>query len=502
MKRLLISLFILPTAAYPQANRLWEDVLYSTTATGVVSSGENAPFWLTNNKYGISTIKNNFGYLRAGISRDTQKNDSLRLWKIGYGADLIVPLGMESDFILQQLYADLQWRNLRLSIGQKERLLELKNQQLSSGGMTSGINSRPLPQVRVEIPDFIPIKGTGNWLAIKAHLAFGWYTDAKWQKKFNDGNVWSPYTKGSKYHSKALFLRIGNTDKLPLTLTGGLEMSCQFGGEAWNLMDRADHDDPDFSSYQDLSDGWKSYWHALTFSGQDTNDGDYANVAGNHLGSWHVRMDYSDHGWKAGFYMEHFFEDHSQLFWQYGWKDMLYGLELSVPKNRLVSTLLYEHIGTMDQSGGIYHDSSAGLDVQMSGLDNYYNNHIYGAWQHAGFVIGNPLIISPIYNKNGFLHVFHNRIRANHFGISGNPHESISWRMLVSTEKSYGTYNYPLTDPLRGTYWMAEATYSPAFAHGLGVTLSYAQNHGELLGNGKGGMISVSYTGKTKKKQR
>ncbi|MGM9678631.1 MAG: capsule assembly Wzi family protein [Bacteroidaceae bacterium] len=500
MKSLLILACSLPLCAFPQASRLAEDVSYGATITGVACKGTHSPFFLSNNKYGLGTPENNFGYLRTYIGREAEA-DSLRNWKIGYGADIVVSANLESSFILQQLYADLQWKNLRLSIGQKERPPELKNLHLSSGAMTTGINTRPLPQVRLEIPDFVDIRCTKGWLAFKGHLSFGWYTDGKWQKEFNNGNIWSPYTRHSKYHSKALYLRIGNEAKFPLTLSGGLEMCCQFGGEAWNLRDRADHDDPNFSSHQDLNDGWKNYWQALTFSGEDVNDGDYMNVAGNHLGSWHARLDYKGKGWSSAFYLEHFFEDHSQLFWQYGWRDMLYGVEINLPRNKFVSTIVYEHIGTMDQSGPIYHDKSENMNFQISGIDGYYNNHIYGAWQHAGFVMGNPLLISPIYNQNGVLRVLHNRIRAHHIGISGNPLQGLSWRFVISTEKSYGTYDDPLIDPLRGTYFLTEATYRPKFARGLGITLSYAHDGGKLLGNSNGAMLSISYTVKTARKE-
>ena len=490
-------LAVLPFAANAQTSRLGEGVVYSADITAAAGSGSAAPFWFTNNRYGLGTDRTSYGFVRAAVGRDVMC-DSLRRWKVGYGADLVVARNMNSNFVVQQLYTDIQWRKIRLTIGQKEFPLELKNQRLSSGGMTSGINARPIPQIRLEYPHFVDIKGTCGWLAMKGHISFGWYADGVWQRQFNNGNKWSPYTRHSKYHSKALFARVGNKDKFPLFLTCGLETSSQFGGEAWNLADRADHNDPDFSPYQNLNDGFLSYWHAFTFSGSDVNDGNYANVAGNHLGSWHMRLDYKGKAWGAGFYFEHFFEDHSQLFWQYGWKDMLYGAEITFPRNRFVSGIVYEHIGTMDQSGPIYHDRSENLDVQISGVDNYYNNHIYGAWQHAGFVMGNPLLLSPLYNHNGALRVQHNRIRAHHAGLAGNPADGIEWRVLVTTEKSYGTYDLPLKHPLRGTYCLAEVSYAPRFAKGVKATVSYACNRGKLLGKSNGAMISLTYSGRTK----
>ena len=84
------------------------------------------------------------------------------------------------------------------------------NPTLSSGGLTSGMNARPIPQVRFEVPDFWTIPGTGNWLALRGYIGYGMYTDNKWQRDFVGGTK-SIYSKNSLYHTKAGFLRIGNT---------------------------------------------------------------------------------------------------------------------------------------------------------------------------------------------------------------------------------------------------------------------------------------------------
>jgi hypothetical protein len=256
---------------------------------------------------------------------------------------------------------------------------------------------------------------------------------------------------------------------------------------------------------QNLLNGFKSFWNALIPGGGDSNDGDiYSNREGNQLGSWHLRFDYHGKGWSAAAYLEHFFEDQSQMFWQYGWKDMLYGVEINLPKNPFLSSVVYEHIGTMDQSGAIYHDKTANMPEQISGCDQYYNHHIYGAWQHSGYVMGNPLLSSPIYNDRfGMSHnimVYHSRINAHHIGLSGQPTEEWGWRLLYTHEKSLGSYNAPTPDPQKANYLLAEVTYKPNWVKGLGITASYGHNDGEILGSSNGGMLSVSYSGLFNKK--
>lgn len=495
MKRNL-TLIVLCIAALPtlaQISRLGIGVQYDAAMQATAGKGNAAPFWFTNNRYGLGTEENNSALLRAGIHRNAEA-DSLRKWRIGYGLDLVGAVNHDSHFVVQQLYADFQYKAIRLSVGQKERPMELRSQRLSSGTMTSGINARPLPQVRLELPDFWTIPRTKGWLALKAHIAYGMHTDNGWQDNFTKGA--SLYTHNSLYHSKAGFLRIGNTEKFPLTLTGGLEMSAQFGGEAWNLKDRID--DPNYSTFsphQQLPHGIKAFWHAFIPGGSDASDGNYANSEGNQLGSWHLRLDYHGKGWQVGAYAEHFFEDHSQMFWQYPWKDMLYGIEARLPKNPAVTGIVYEHLRTTDQSGPIYHDITATLPDGIYGIDNYYNHQVYGGWQHAGFGMGHALLLSPLYNQNSRITFLHNRVRAHHVGISGQPTGEIGYRVLYTHEKSWGTYSAPLIDPQKADFLMLEATYAPRQVKGLTVSAAYGQNWGRLLGSDKGAMLTVAYSG-------
>lgn len=496
--------------ASAQVSRLGEDIEYKGELSGQFGSGDFTPFWQSSNRYGLSSVENNSGYLRAAIRRDTDA-DSTRSWRIGYGADLVAPLGYDSHFIVQQLYGDVRFRDaLQLSVGQKERPLEMKNDLLSTGGLTTGISARPLPQVRLEFgPDYYTFRRTKGWIAMKCYLAYGWYTDNGWQRDFNAGNTKYIYTANSLYHTKAAFLRVGNTEKFPLQLGFGFEMSSQFGGEAWNVRDRVDHNTgTPLDPHQTMNSGLKGYWNAFIPGGNDANDGDYSNVEGNQLGSYQLRLDYKGKGWSLGLYGEHYFDDHSQMFFQYAWKDMLIGVEAQLPKNPVVSGIVYEHLRTTDQSGPVYHDATANLPISIAGIDNYYNHHVYGAWQHAGFGMGSPLIISPAYNRNGRipggdgrLYCYDNRITANHIGISGQPTDELGYRLLFTHERSLGNYDAPRQDPVVGRFFLVEASYSPHQVPGLALTASYGQNSGELLGNSKGGMLTVSYSGWINKKK-
>ena len=476
----------------PQIKRLGEDVQYGASIRGTFGNDDKAPFWFTNNRYGLGTLKDNTVLARIYIKRDVEA-DSLRVWRLGYGADLASGYGNQCKFNLQQAYLDVQWKMLRLSMGQKERPSELKDEELSTGGMTLGINARPLPQVRLELPDFWTVPGTKGWFAIKAHIAYGWFTDNKWQQSI--AGTRNSYTRNSYFHSKALLMKIGNEDRFPLTLRWGLEMACQFGGRGYNIVG--------YSGERMEQQGIKlggNIWKAFVPSGSDVNDDAFSNAAGNHVGSWHVRLDWAGKGWSVGGYMDHLFEDHSQLGMQYGfWKDMLLGIEVNLPKNPYVSGVVYEHLGTMNQSGPIYHDATPENPQQISAKDIYYSHHVYGSWQHAGFVIGNPLIISPMYNKylgaRNDLHNYFNRVNAHHVGLKGNPTDWLSWRALYTYEKNLGSYDRPVMDPLKGHFLLLEAIYRPDWLKGLSLAAAYGHNSGSLLGNVNGAMMTVAWDG-------
>lgn len=502
MKNVIIVVYVLFFNALcikAQISFLSKNIQYEFSMQGTAGGGDNAPFWFTNNRYGLGTTENFGGLARVALWR-TPEVDSLRMWRIGYGIDLASPINAENSyFCIQQAYADIEWKMLCLSLGQKERSSELKNPYLSTGGMVLGMNSRPLPQIRLEMPDFWTIPGTKDILSFKAHIAYGWYTDNRWQRKFN-AETNNAYTSGSMFHSKALFVKLGNKNRFPLEVTGGLEMACQFGGTGWNLRHYTGE------SMEQSVDLGGNLWTALIPGGGDVNDENYANAAGNHIGSWHLRLDWLQKQWGMGVYMEHMYEDHSQMFFQYGWKDMLLGLEVKLPQNPFVSSIVYEYNTTMHQSGPIYHDKTEENQQQISARDDYYNNHVYGSWQMGGFVIGNPLLLSPIYNtyfnQTGNMVLMHNRVRVHHIGLLGRPSEEWSWRILYTHHYSLGKYIMPVDDPCSANYILVEASYSPKWCRGLSFAASYGHNDGNLLGNSNGAMLAVRFGGWLNRAQR
>lgn len=494
MKRLLYLTILLASSLFVPAQSLTRGILYRVESGATRSNGEShAPFWLTSNRYGFLSTLPNSGYLRASLSRPASA-DSLRAWQHSYGIDLAVAYNHTSSLIVQQAYYDISWRKMQLSIGSKERPSALKNPLLSSGGLTFGMNARPIPQVRFEVPEYIAIPGTRGWLHVKGYLGYGLYTDNHWQKDFIARG--QRYTLNALHHAKAGFLKIGDEQRFPLYFEGALEMATQFGGHAYNVTwGRKETVTEDFR----LGNGIKDFFKAFIPLGGDPTDGEgYANASGNHLGSWHFALTYAPANWKIRAYYEHFFEDHSMMFLDYGWQDGLAGLEITIPQNPFVHTFLYEFMNSKDQAGPVYHDHTPQIPDQISAVDNYYNHTLYPGWQHWGMSQGTPFILSPIYNLDGTnrIQFTHNRVQSHHIGICGTPISGLSYRLLLSHSKHWGNYNIPLLDTREQSSGLFEVSYAPTrWAKGCQLTAAMAYDHGTVLGNNWGGMISLRKCG-------
>jgi len=473
-----------------KAQNLGAGLSLQAEVSGKASSGSMAPLWLSANRQGTVSPYDNSAYERVGAIRPLLA-DSARLWQRGYGLDLLLSQNAISPFIIHQAYFDVRYKKVTLTVGAKEQCIDLRNNRLTSGGLSTGINAHPIPQVRITV-DYFSFPWTRGWWKWRGRIAYGTTTDGSWQRDFSREG--SKYTSNVLYHEKALYWKFGKetATRCPLTFEIGIQMFTLFGGTVYNMTVRNTPHPAGIKLPQNL----RAFWEATTESGSDFTDFPESNSLGNTLGSYNMRLAW--HGrtaggktWQVGAYFERYFEDQSMMTLQYGIQDHLVGLDAQLPANPYLSAVVLEHLSTRDQSGAVYHDKTRSIPDKMNGRDNYYNHNIYSGWQHWGMGIGHPLLTSPAYNADHTVCFKNNRVKAWHLGLSGDPTPRLRWRLMLTLTENWGTYDVPFREKYLQQYYLAEADWHPAFAPGWSGTLGLGIDHGDVLGNSFGAQLTV-----------
>lgn len=471
-----------------QAREYGDSLRYRGEVGATFATGEHTPFWMASDQYGFASTKKNNGWLRAGIFHDMDRS---KRFSWGAGVDLGVAYNFETVFIPQQIYAEVKYRCLDAMLGQKEIGDEFIDSELSSGGLTNSRNARPIPQLRIGIFDYADFWGCKGWFAVKGYIGYGIFTDNHWTKNWTGPN--SQYTINDYYCTRAIYFRFGDKRQFPLVGELGMKMDSQFGGVRYSAVD-ADGKREEYRNPNNL----KAWIKGLIPMGgsASTLAGEQTNVEGNYLGNWSFALGwYSPDGWSVRAYYEHFFEDHSMMTFDYAWKDGLWGIQAKLPSNPFVTEAVVEYLNTKDQSGPVYYDHTPSLDFQVSGRDSYYNNYIYTSWSNYGQAIGNPLVISPIFNPDGILRFRHNRVEAFNIGLRGNPTPQIDWKVRLATISSWGSYSLATPKVMHDVSFLAKVNWHPQRLKGWEGSLSVAFDNGPLIGKNFGVGISISKTG-------
>lgn len=461
-----------PTAVQAQSGLQRQNLSSFVEYGASLHTGENTPLWQVSNRHGLSSIDNNT-YLRGGAFYV----DTIRNWRLEGGVDMAVASGFTSTFVLQQAYADVRYKWLGLFAGSREIGSPLLNQQLSSGGLTWSGNARPIPQIGVGVPEYIQVLPR---LALKAEISYGWFTDNNYQKHQVGEGYW--YTKSIKYHHKSGFLRIG-VPQGRWQLDLGFSMDVQFGGYKSAGMDAGD-----------LGNSWKDYFKVLIPSRGDESspEGEQIAFQGNSMGSEHIRMTYRHDDFSLSAYLENYYDDLTGMGKRNGF-DGLWGIEYKSGRRQAINGFVVEYYQTTHQSGPMH-----GLDYSVvektTGADDYYNNDWYPGWVHWGMAIGNPLIASPIYNKDGDMTFKYNRIRAIHLGWSGDISSEWTYLAKLSYNKTWGTPFKPIPDILENFSTFASFFYAPRKWKGWCFETSVAFDFGEIYGDNLGCQLKVHKT--------
>lgn len=464
-------------------------------------SGDFAPYYIGSNVHG--TVNGPLGaYERASIDKAIDKSQRFS-W--GFGADLIAggakgvayerydePSGTWSkhtlglaNIWLQQLYAEVKYRGVHLTVGPREYESELLDSRLSSGDISFSGNTRPMPGFRAGFIDFQDVPLTNGWLQIEGQVGYARMIDADWaDKHFN--RYTGHYTTGLWYNYKRCYFRTKPSQ--PLSLTIGMQATAQFSGDTQYYRGgvKSELIKHPFSLKYALK-------MMLPMAGEDY-------YPGSHNGSWDVKVRYRlASGTEISAYYQSPWEDGSGIGKLNGF-DGLWGLEYrnAEPQSAL-SAAVIEYIDFTNQSGPIHWDpvDVPGTDLlsHTTGMDNYYNNNLTNGYAYYGMSIGSPMIISPYYNLRGQNNFICTRMRGIHLGAEGRICAQLGWRALWSWRKGWGNYNLPFIEPRTDTSMMVECVWQPQSMPRLKVKGQLAFDAGSLYGDNVGALVSVTYTG-------
>ena len=486
-----------PYILEPQAFAMkWKAEVMANTGKGSL-----APSYMASNRHGIITQGDNLLARAAAWKPMT----TVSRFSYGFGIDMLGGVSSSTPYMrynaseakwgsvsrrppyvwLQQLYGEVKFRGVFLTVGMKEHGSALLDQRLSSGDLVESGNSRPIPEVRAGFIDFQDIPFTRGWVQIQGEISYGKMMDNKWLR--NHYNYYDYHlNQGALYTYKRCYFR--TKPSMPLSVTVGMQVGAFFGGTT------AYYDNGRLSRSETYSRSPRQFIKMLI-----PTDGGVDYYAGSSLGSWDIMFRYNfKNGYTLKAYLQKPFEDGSGIGFLNGF-DGIWGLELKTGGKGLVTGAVVEYLDFTNQSGPLHWDyeDHPGSDLKgvAQGADNYYNNAAYNSYANYGMNIGSPVLRSPIYNTDGFPGVLHNLVRGFHAGVEGQIMPNLSYRLLGGYRRSWGTPFYPLTGSIHTTSAMLEGSYSVESVKGLDVGVQLAFDYGKLYGKNVGALVSVTYRG-------
>jgi hypothetical protein len=401
------------------------------------------------------------------------------------------------EFALKSIIYNNKWNKSLIQIGYLSKKIndyELKvgrwsekltsESILSTGSLIRGNNTIPIPQITFLLPNYKKIQILKTQFFIKGGYSHGWLSKGS-------------YIKAPFLHEKYFYLKKHFNNQVELEV--GIFHEAIWGGQTieYGLQPQ------NFSDYLRVVFGQSG--------SKDAYLGEQINVLGNHLGIWDVSIKKIYHSKQYKFYFQHPFEDKSGAF-QYFFDELkqfkisknsfdgLFGFELIHKDRKLFSTLVYEYLNTMHQSGSL----SASKSDSTYGRDNYFNHYIYqSGWTYKNKIIGNPLFSVGNSKSKNQIYIINNRIKSHHIGVSGYLKSNLRYKILLTKSKNYGTYDdrenftgnekkYQFYNSLNQTSALFQFDFIQ-FMKKIDIQISYAIDRGSFLKDSDGFQLSINY---------
>ena len=411
MKCLNILVFLFPLIVFSQEF----DISGKAEAKAILSNENENPFWFhTNTNYSVSELTNTSatGELTASLKYDS--------FKINGGAAIFGRDGVEDALQRRDLYIQFENSWLFATVGAKKQKEVLDGLSATNRNFLWSGNARPLPGVLLEANNPIKISNTFGVDWGIAHYELN-------DNRFVDGTY-------VHYKRLALITNFNENHKL----TAQIQHYAQWGGTS--------------PVYGNLKDGFKDFFKVF-FATNTTEIGlenEIKNAIGNHLGSYLLNYEFKNSWGDFSVYHEHPFEDGSGTALA-NFPDGVWGIYFKPNNQKIISSILYEYIDTVDQSG----------IATASGFDGYFGNSIYrSGWTYEENVIGLPFIL---FDKNIEITAdntpfINNRSKVHHFGVAGE-FKRFQWNVKSTYTTYLGTYRKPFTPEWKYLYNYGSIAY-------------------------------------------
>ncbi len=481
----ILLFFVTITISIGAQTEIPEDATsYRAEVLGSMATGENTPFWMVSNRYGVVPLNSNNGYGRVGVFHQQNFGKGFR-WS--GGLDALVAAPRYKEFYLQQVYLSLGYKCLDLTIGSKEQYESILDGFMSTGDVLQSANARPMPEIHLSIPHFTVVPLTKGWLQVKGNVSVGRTFDNDYLSYFTkDKQV---YVKNVLWHKKALYFQIKDTKgNFPLSAIIGVQHVAQWGGTSTN------------PAIGEQPHSFKDFIRVFVGHAGDANAtiSDQQNVLGSHFMAYNFLLAYEADDWRIKGYHQHLASDQSGMEF-YNGMDGLWGLELELPRYPWLRKIVFEYFTTLNQSGPYHyiafdHDAHPG---RGGGGDDYYNSMEYiMGMSYFNRGVGSPLIPAPEYNTNGKLGFRSSRVKDWHVGFSGDLSSQVSYRMFCTVMSSYGTPGAPFLEKKDGVSLLLDVSYIHPKLPGWTFGASIGADLGDVLGeNTTGFSLKVSKSG-------
>lgn len=478
-------------------------VNYDATVTANASTGDFAPYFIGSLNGGkVVRATGALLDLNADVAVDRSRRFS---W--GAGAEVIFDISSANHYDLydgdsqswtmqsnrpsaawiQQLYGEIKYRGVLLTVGQKSRGSALLDERLSSGDLTRSSNARPIPGVALGFIDFQDIPFTNGWVQIDGTVEYGRMTDAGFKRRqYNRYNYLT--TEDICYTYKRCYFRTRPSERLSVTI--GMQTAGQFGGST-RYYSRGKIVREDVRGFR-FEDVWKMF---LPTEGNGNSF-----YEGSTLGSWDLKARYRlRNGDEISFAFEGPWEDGSGIGRRNG-TDGLWGIYYRSQRQQLVTGAGLEYLDFHNQSGPLHWTQTdrpgTTIDEHLSGGDDYYNNDTYAAYANYGMAIATPWLLAPVYNLDGFPAFAHTRARGFHAAVEGYVAPDWQYSVKYSYQHAWGRGRVPAARALTDNSMMVRMAWDAhLWAPGLRFNAMVAFDAGSLRGDNFGALVSVSYSG-------